>query len=96
MCRYSQKLDEPVCDVFAEICDGYVELFRSRDAAAGEAEAEVVEYFGGIAPAGSATSGESTFADGAELPAREVSAQTLTNIVQYIIDLYVSADSLDY
>ena len=27
---YSQKLNEPVCDVFAEICDGYVVLCQAR------------------------------------------------------------------
>lgn len=62
--KYSQKLDEPVCDVFADICDGYVELYRSthKDAPT------VVEYFGGPVPHGTAASGEVTFGSESDLP----------------------------
>lgn len=53
-----------MCDVFADICDGYVELYRSthKDAPT------VVEYFGGPVPHGSAASGEVTFGSASDLP----------------------------
>jgi fatty acid synthase subunit beta len=57
---YSQKLDEPVCDVFAEICDGYVELCQQSAAATPDAVAKVA-YFGGPTPMGHAASGSATF-----------------------------------
>jgi fatty acid synthase subunit beta len=64
---YSQKLNEPVCEVFDEICDGYVELFQASEA--GKDEVPVVEYFGGAQPVGATTSGEVTFADADSFPA---------------------------
>ena len=69
---YSQKLNEPVCEVFDEICDGYVALQQKSDA--GE---ETVEYFGGATPSGAAASGEAAFASGEDLPALDDWMNTL-------------------
>ena len=70
---YSQKLNEPVCEVFAEICDGYVALQQKADATE-----ETVEYFGGATPTGASADGEVTFAEGGDaLPALSTWMNTL-------------------
>jgi len=74
---YSQVLNEPVCDVFRDICDGYVELYQQS--AEGKAAAtDSVAYIGGPSPRGAAAEGEITFADGAALPALEDWLHTLS------------------
>lgn len=76
---YSQKLDEPVCDVFAEICDGYVELYQKSAEAK---KPETVEYFGGPVPKGTTDQGDVTFAEEKDLPTADAWMHELSGAVK--------------
>ena len=78
---YSQKLNEPVVDVFDEICDGYVQIFQATEAGKA-AEPNIIEYFGGAEAAGKVAEGGVTFLTAEDLPSTDDWMKQLSGVAK--------------